>query len=188
MNARSTLKPTAGQTVGPFYGFSLPYENGDQLVPPYHPDAVVLHGVVLDGHGEGIPDALVEIWQADGSGNISSKPGSLSRDGRTFTGFGRVETDATGHYQFSTVLPGAIREGSAPFIAVVVFARGLLDKLHTRLYLPENEEANASDPLLSSLSADERATLVAVRDEDGSLRHDICLQGERETVFLDFGR
>lgn len=188
MTEQTRLKPTAGQTVGPFYGFALPYEKGPELVPPYHPDAVLLHGVVYDGLGVGILDALVEIWQADGRGRISSQPGSLRRDGRTFTGFGRAATDPVGHYQFSTVVPGPIREGAAPFIAVAVFARGLLDKLHTRIYLPENEEANARDPFLSSLSDAERATLVAVRDDDGNLRHDIHLQGEKETVFLEFGR
>jgi len=186
--SRVALKPTAGQTVGPFFGYALPYEGGPEVVPPYRADAVLLHGVVYDGAGAGIPDALLEIWQADASGRISKEPGSFNRDARTFTGFGRAATDAVGHYQFSTVVPGPVTEGGAPFIAVTIFARGLLDNLYTRIYLPENEDANARDPLLASLSDAERATLIAVRDEDGNLRHDIHLQGEKETVFLEFRR
>jgi protocatechuate 3,4-dioxygenase alpha subunit len=173
---------TPGQTIGPFFGQALPYAGDSELVPAGRADAIRLHGQVLDGAGVPIPDALVEIWQADSDGVISRETGSIHRDGWTFTGWGRCETDRLGHYSFSTVLPGASAEGKAPFFAVVVFARGLLDKLLTRIYLPDHP-ANDADPLLSSLDADERATLVATADAQG-LRFDIHLQGERETVFL----
>ena len=137
---------------------------------------------MLDGAGAPIPDAMVEIWQADPAGQVPQTGGSIRRDGWTFTGFGRCSTDGLGHYSFTTLVPGATEEGRAPFFAVTVFARGLLDRLFTRIYLPEHP-ANGGDPLLAALTAEERATLVATQDAQG-LRFDIHLQGERETVFL----
>ena len=109
--------------------------------------------------------------------------GSLHRDGFTFTGFGRAATDATGHYSFCTLRPGPTEPGAAPFVAVTVFARGLLNRLFTRAYLPGDPEALAATPLLAGLEQDRRATLVATEDGTG-FRFDIHLQGERETVFL----
>jgi protocatechuate 3,4-dioxygenase alpha subunit len=173
---------TPGQTIGPFFGQALPYAGDSELVPPGRAGAIRLHGDVLDGDGVPIPDALVEIWQADADGVVPQQAGSLHRDGWTFTGWGRCSTDRTGHYSFSTVLPGATDEGAAPFFAVVVFARGLLDRLFTRIYLPDHP-ANGADPLLASLAEEDRATLVATAEPTG-LRFDIRLQGEGETVFL----
>lgn len=181
----STPIITPGQTIGPFYGQALPYPGDNELVPAGRADAIRLHGEVLDGAGTPIPDALIEIWQADGSGEVPQVAGSIHRDGWTFTGFGRCSTDAAGHYSFSTLLPGATEDGKAPFFAVTVFARGLLDRLFTRIYLP-GHEANEGDALLASLSPEERATLIAEADAQG-LRFDIHLQGERETVFLTHG-
>ncbi|MFC4224741.1 protocatechuate 3,4-dioxygenase subunit alpha [Lysinibacter cavernae] len=181
----SKLTPTPGQTVGPFYGYALPYPKDSELVVPGSPRSMRVHGTVTDGNGDPIPDCLLEIWQADEHGVISQKTGSLKRDGYTFTGWGRAAVDDDGHFTFTTVNPGSIEE-KAPFIAVVVFARGLLNKLHTRVYLPEDTEALAKDALLNSLPADRRATLIAEREEDGSLLWNIRLQGENETVFLDF--
>jgi protocatechuate 3,4-dioxygenase alpha subunit len=186
--ATGALVPTPGQTIGPFFHFALPYAGGESLVPTSHPAAIRLHGRVLDGHGDPIPDAMLEIWQADENGAISREPGSLSRDPHVFTGWGRVGTDAAGHYWFSTVNPGATTEGSAPFISVCVLARGLLNRLFTRVYLPEDTAALAADPLLTSLDDEGRATLVGVRERDGGLRFDIRLQGDGETVFLRFPR
>lgn len=182
------LVPTPGQTVGPFFHFGLPYAGGESLVPTSHPGAVRLHGTVTDGHGDPIPDAMLEIWQADEQGNISTEPGSLSRDPYVFTGWGRAATDAAGHYRFTTVNPGATDEGSAPFISVCVVARGLLNRLFTRAYLPEDAASLAADPLLSSLDEERRPTLVGTREEGGALRFDVRLQGENETVFLQFPR
>ncbi|MGO2492669.1 MAG: protocatechuate 3,4-dioxygenase subunit alpha [Glutamicibacter arilaitensis] len=182
------LTPTPGQTIGPFYGYALPFEKDNELVNQAHPRSVRLHGMVYDGNGEAIPDALLEIWQADEHGNVVSRDGSLVRDGYTFTGWGRVAVDNAGHYTFTTVNPGATDEGKAPFIMLTVFARGLLNRLFTRIYLPEDTEALASDPLLSSLGEAERATLIAAREDDGSLRFDIRLQGGNETVFLSYPR
>ena len=92
----------------------------------------------------------------------------------------------TGAFTFTTVNPGPTEPGAAPFIAVVLFARGLMNRLFTRVYLPENEEALAKDPLLSSLEPERRRTLIARRDADGGLTWDVRLQGDGETVFLDF--
>lgn len=182
------LVPTPGQTIGPFYGFALPYEGGPELVPAGSARAVRLHGDVLDGEGVPVPDSMLEIWQADENGVIPQVAGSLDRDGFTFTGFGRVSTDGAGHYTFSTVDPGPTEAGAAPFISLCVFARGLLNRVFTRIYLPEDEAALAADPLLSQLPADRRKTLIATREDDGSLRFDVRLQGDDETVFLKFPR
>lgn len=167
-------RPTPGQTVGPFFRYGLEFEGGGELVPPHSPGAIRLHGVVTDGAGEPIPDALLELWQADADGAIPSAEGSFHRDGETFTGWGRVHSGDDGSYEFWTLEP------DAPFLALVVFARGLLDRLHTRIYLPGKDDA-----FLGSLTVAERATLVARRTPDG-LRHDIRLQGEGETVFLAY--
>jgi protocatechuate 3,4-dioxygenase alpha subunit len=177
------LTATPGQTVGPFFGYALLFDRGNELVPPGRPGAVQLHGVVTDGEGKPVPDALLEIWQADVDGVMPTSTGSLRRDGWTFTGWGRASTDDEGCYSFSTVLPGATQPDSAPFILVTVFARGLLNRLFTRAYLPG--EQLAGDALLNSLPAERRHTMIAARDEHG-LRFDIQLQGADETVFLRY--
>ncbi|WP_421083221.1 protocatechuate 3,4-dioxygenase subunit alpha [Rothia nasimurium] len=180
------LTPTPGQTIGPFYGYALPYEKGNELVHPGHPQAVHLSGTIYDGAGDTVPDFMVEIWQADAQGKILEAEGSLVRDGYTFTGWGRAAVDNLGTYHFTTVNPGPVASGHAPFISMVIFGRGLLNRLFTRIYLPEDEEALRQDPLLSSLPEERRKTLIARRGEDGSLQFDIHLQGENETVFLAF--
>jgi protocatechuate 3,4-dioxygenase, alpha subunit len=182
------LTPTPGHTIGPFFGFALPFERDSELADRGAPGAIRLHGTVTDGHGSRVPDALLEIWQADADGTIPSATGSLLRDRHTFTGWGRASVDGEGHYTFTTVDPGVTAEGHAPFISLVVFARGLTHKLHTRIYLPDDAAALAADPLLRSLPDDERATLVATREPNGDLRFDIRLQGEGETVFLTYPR
>lgn len=179
----SELHPTPGQTIGPFFGYALPYDDGPYLVSPGTPGAVQLTGRVLDAAGMPVPDALVEIWQPDAAGTIVSRSGSLRRDGHTFTGFGRAATDNAGRYSFTTVRPGPTAPGQAPFFAVSIFARGLLDRLLTRLYLPVEDAVLAEDPLLSSLPEDRRSTVIA-QENDGVLHWDIRLSGAQETVFL----
>lgn len=177
---------TPGQTVGPFFHYALPYERGHELVPAATADALRLHGTVYDGGGVPVPDALLEIRQADPSGRVPAVEGSLRRDGTVFTGWGRAATDPGGRYAFTTVAPGPPRAGAAAFFAVTVFARGLLDRLFTRAYLPDDAAALAQDPLLSGLDPDVRQTLLTRREDDGSLRFDVRLQGSGETVFLTF--
>ena len=172
----SALLPTPGQTVGPFFRYGLEFEGGAELVPPHSPGAIRVTGTVRDGNGDPVPDALIEIWQTDAAGAILSRQGSFHRDGQTFTGFGRAHVSDEGVYEFWTLNP------ASAFISVIVFARGLMDRLHTRLYLPES----ADDAFLATLTPEERATLVATRTPDGGLHHDIRLQGDGETVFLDF--
>ncbi|MGC5614774.1 protocatechuate 3,4-dioxygenase subunit alpha [Georgenia sp. Z1491] len=195
---RERLAPTPGQTIGPFFGYVdaygpvyLPFPDGQHLVAPGSPRAVRLTGTVYDGNGTPVPDALIEIWQADEEGRIVQETGSLVRDGWTFTGWGRAAVDNVGTFTFSTVEPGPVEPGAAAFIHMVVFARGLPNKLHTRIYLPEDTEALAADPLLSSVEESRRHTLVADRLPDGSLHFDVRLQGlgehaADETVFLQF--
>lgn len=179
---------TPSQTVGPFFGYALPYPDGAVVAPPWRPDAVRLHGTVLDGAGEPVPDALVEIWHADAVGRVIRARGSLDRDGHTVTGFGRAPADRAGHYSFSTIKPGAAGADVAPFILVTVFARGLTHHLFTRAYFGDESERNNGDRFLGGIDPARRATLIAVPDAVRSYRFDIRLQGEGETVFLDFER
>lgn len=176
-----TLAPTPGQTIGPFFHDALPYDGGAFLVPAGAADAIRLHGTVYDGSGAPVPDALVEIRQADAAGRAPRVEGSLHRDGR-FTGWGRAATDASGRYAFTTVEPAGV-DGGAAFFSVVVFARGLLDRLFTRAYLP-----GESDAFLAGLPAAEAQTLQVVREASGDLSFDIHLQGDRQTVFLRYPR
>lgn len=184
------LTPTPGQTIGPFFGYFtvaeqayLPFEKGPELVPPGDQRAVQLIGTVYDGSGTPIPDAMVEIWQADEYGNIPAQDGSLIRDPFAFTGWGRATTDNMGTYRFTTVQPGATDQGKAPFIHVVVFARGLLNKLHTRAYIPATE--GLEDDATLAAVGDRKDTLIATRDGK-RLLFDIHLQGDHETVFFNF--
>ena len=171
--------PTAGQTVGPFFGYALPFPHDSELVVPGSAGAITLSGVVRDGRGEPVPDAILELWQPDADGNVVRQEGSLRRANApaVFTGFGRASTDADGRYCFTTVVPGA------SFFSVTVFARGLLNRLFTRAYVPDDRLA--ADRLLNALSDEQRDTLITVRDEHG-LRFDIRLQGDGETVFLRY--
>ncbi|HKE71517.1 MAG TPA: protocatechuate 3,4-dioxygenase subunit alpha [Nocardioidaceae bacterium] len=180
--------PTPSQTVGPFFHTALPYDSGPRLAGADRAGAITLSGRVLDGEGTPIPDALVEIWQADEQGRLQSAAvhGEVAAGG--FRGFGRCATDVDGAYAFHTVKPGAVptRDGSeqAPYIAMSVFARGLLQRVVTRVYLDDEPTANATDPLLAAVAADRRSTLIATA-VDGGYRFDVRVQGVDETVFLD---
>ncbi|WP_246190453.1 protocatechuate 3,4-dioxygenase subunit alpha [Agromyces agglutinans] len=178
---------TPSQTVGPFFGYALPYAGGPEVRAAWQPDAIRLHGVVLDGAGAPISDAIIEIWGADASGRTSTERGSFHRDQHGFTGFGRSAVDRDGRYSFTTVKPGAMRDGSAPYVLIAVFGRGVTHHLFTRAYFGDEPSANATDPLLVSVDPARRDTLVAVPDAPRSYRFDLRLQGERETVFLDYG-
>jgi protocatechuate 3,4-dioxygenase alpha subunit len=170
--------PTPSQTVGPFFNIGLPGKEHSELVAD---GGLRIEGAVYDGEGEPVVDALIEIWQADQSGRYPD--GSTS-----FRGFGRCETDEHGRYWFVTVKPGQVSAPGggmqAPHINVSVFARGLLKRVPTRIYFPDEAEANAADPVLASVDPERRPTLVAREDGD-VLRFDIHLQGDDETVFFD---
>jgi protocatechuate 3,4-dioxygenase alpha subunit len=190
-----TVLPTPSHTVGPFYGHALPFPGGADIAPAGHPDTVTVRGYVTDGAGDPLPDAFLELWGADPDGDVPSTDGSMRRDpasggflgrnGVEFTGWGRIQTDADGHWYARTLRPGP-RGRSAPYLSVCVFARGLLVHLFTRIYLPGDEAALAADPLLSRLDQARRDTLIARDGGDGTYRFDIRLQGEGETVFLEY--
>jgi protocatechuate 3,4-dioxygenase alpha subunit len=175
---------TPSQTVGPFLSIGLTWPGGHLVVPPGTPGAIRISGVLRDGNGEPVTDGMIETWQADADGRFDHPDDPRGRSGSGFGGFGRCATDADGRYEVVTVRPGALGDGQAPHIDVSVFARGLLDRVVTRIYLPEETEANATDPLLASLPPERAATLVAEPAGPGELRFDIRLRGEGETVFL----
>jgi len=185
----ATLEPTPGQTVGPFFHYALPYDGGAHLVPPGTPGAFWLRGKVLDGAGETIPDALVETWQADPRGRFDHPDdprGAQPPEVPGFRGFGRSET-LDGEYAIHTVRPGRVPDGAgglqAPHLDVTVLARGLLDRLVTRVYFADEAAANAEDPVLAAVDPARRERLVATPAADG-YRLDLVLQGDRETVFF----
>ena len=150
---------------------------------------IVLDAAVRDGAGQPVPDALIEIWQANAAGrcNHPDDPRSTGRD-PGFDGFGRIHADDAGGFSVRTIKPGPVPgpEGrpQAPHLLVGLFARGLLTRLVTRIYF-EDEPANAHDPILASVPAARRSTLVAARSDEGHYRHAIVLQGPGETVFFD---
>jgi len=175
---------TPSQTIGPFFHDALLNRDRSELVPPDHPSAVGIKGAIYDGAGEVVTDAMVEIWQADPAGRYDGPE-------EDFTGFGRSGT-VEGEFSFVTLKPGPVPgpggEPQAPHLMVYVFARGLLKPLVTRIYFPDERDANAADPVLSSIEEPGlRETLVA-RDAGGALRFDIRLQGEGQTAFFEFAR
>ncbi|MBB4915315.1 protocatechuate 3,4-dioxygenase subunit alpha [Streptosporangium saharense] len=167
MNA---VQPTPSQTVGPFFGYALPYDQGPDLVAEGHPGAITVAGRVLDGAGEPVPDAMLELWLGE-----TGTRRALDRTGEGVSGFGRCPTGADGSYRFRTARP------AGPYLAMLVFARGLLRSVATRVYLQDGP-----DPLLDTLDPARRATLVAEPVGEGTYRFDVRLQGEGETVFLEF--
>lgn len=195
-----TMQPdglTPSQTVGPFFHYGLtpgaahphvPVSADGQVAAAGTPgERIVLTGRVLDGAGEPVPDAMLEIWQADADGRYAHPRDGRARASNSFLGFGRSDTDAEGTYRFETVRPGRVPgpDGveQAPHILVAVYARGLLKALFTRLYF-EDEAANGADPVLALVPPARRHTLIA-RREGAAFHLDIRLQGEDETVFFD---
>lgn len=186
----TTLPTTPPQTIGPFFHYALPLPDGGHVVAPDDPDAVRIFGTVRDGAGEPIPDAMIELWQANRAGRYAHP-----EDDRVeppleegFTGFGRVETADGGYYEIVTVKPGRVPgidgEPQAPHIEVAVHARGVLRHLVTRVYFPDEAEANAADPALNAIGDAERSRLLVARPDGDGLRFDINIQGESETPFF----
>jgi protocatechuate 3,4-dioxygenase alpha subunit len=186
----SALVPAPSQTSGPFLSIGLLRDHvGPSVVSEDDPRATRIRGRLLDGNGDPVPDGLIEVWQANAAGRYAHEEDTRTdiplEDG--FRGFGRSGTVDDGWFEFVTVKPGRVPapdgELQAPHLVVLVFARGLLKQLVTRLYFPDESEANAADPILSELDETERATLIA-RADDGGLRFDIRLQGDGETTFF----
>ena len=191
----STFLLTASQTVGPFFEPCLLRDGAcrNELAGPETVgERIRIEGRVLDGDGVPVPDAMIEIWQADAHGhyNHPADTGTALSDSG-FTGFGRSGTEADGSYWFETIKPGPVpfdaQQWQAPHIVVTVFARGLLNHLVTRLYFA-GEPTNASDPVLHYVPDERRATLLARHETEGATkvyRFDIILQGTGETVFFN---
>jgi protocatechuate 3,4-dioxygenase alpha subunit len=165
------LPTTPSQTVGPYFALGLCVSVQSEIVPPEGEGALVLEGRVLDGEGSAVDDAMVELRQADEAGTY-----------RGDFGWGRCGTDGEGRYSFVTAKPGSV-QGQAPHLELLVFMRGLLKPVWTRVYFPDEAEANGADPVLSAVPENDRASLVAERTDAG-LRFDIRMQGDRQTVFF----
>lgn len=199
---------TPSQTVGPYFAYGLTPKGraqwdpngsyawketvGDNLVTPDATgERIHIEGAVIDGDGQPIPDAMIEIWQADSQGRYASPYDSRALPNTQFKGFGRSATNKDGVFGFDTIKPGAVPgpagKQQAPHIVVAVYSRGMLRQIYTRLYFSD-EKANESDPILALVPADRRGTLVAHKQSKGGqtvYRFDIRVQGENETVFFE---
>jgi protocatechuate 3,4-dioxygenase, alpha subunit len=183
---------TPSQTVGPYFSMRLPWPEGPFVVPAGTPGAITIIGRLFDGAGNVIPDGLIETWQADPDGRFAHPDdprGPVAAGYQAFRGFGRAQTEMDGSFRIVTLKPGPLPFGDgrteAPHIDVSVFARGMLDRSVTRIYFPDEADRNAADPVLESVPAGRRSTLIAAPVSERLLRFDIYMQGDRETVFFD---
>jgi protocatechuate 3,4-dioxygenase alpha subunit len=176
--------------VGPYFGFALPWPDGPFVVDEGTEGAIRLQGVLCDGAGEPVPDGMIETWQADTDGRFAHPDdprGAVAWSG--FRGFGRCATNADGAYSILTLKPGRVpgpgESLQAPHIVMSVFARGMLQRLVTRVYFADEQHANAEDPVLFSMRGGDqlRRTLLA-EPVEGGYRFDVHLQGPDETVFF----
>jgi protocatechuate 3,4-dioxygenase, alpha subunit len=182
---------TPSQTVGPFFSIGLGHLNRVDLSEGSTGERITIQGRVIDGDGQPVPDAILEIWQADAGGRYPHPEQSTTpNDASPFFGFGRVATDDQGQFSFITVKPGPVHgpdgKPQAPHLQISVFMRGLLKQLVTRLYFPE-EPLNPSDPVLQVVPESRRETLIArqASPNQNTLEWNVCLQGGNETVFFD---
>lgn len=187
-----SLRATTSQTVGPFFSIGLAWLSRSELAGAgVSGERVTIGGRVLDADARGVPDALLETWQANALGRYAhaEDPQPAAQE-PGFSGFGRIATDADGRFRFTTVKPGPVPGPNgarqAPHIAVSVFARGLMRRLVTRIYFPD-EPSNAEDLILALVEPARRGTLIAGRPPQpgAPLSWDVVLQGAEETVFFD---
>jgi protocatechuate 3,4-dioxygenase, alpha subunit len=187
-----TLRATTSQTVGPFFSIGLDWLNCAELAGlGVAGERVKIEGRVLDADGVGVPDAIIELWQANSHGKYAHPEDPQDKPVEAgFQGYGRIPTDDDGKFRFTTIKPGAVpgpdAKLQAPHIVVSVFMRGLLRRLVTRIYFPD-EPGNAGDFALSLVEAGRRGTLIARKTPglDGVLKWDVIMQGPGETVFFD---
>jgi protocatechuate 3,4-dioxygenase, alpha subunit len=189
-----SLQATTSHTVGPFFSIGLTRLKHDELAGPgVAGERVIIEGRVLDGDGQPVPDALVELWQANSHGKYAHPEDKQEKPVEPgFKGYGRVLVGDDGEFRFSTIKPGPVPgpdgKPQAPHIAVSVFSRGLQRRLVTRIYFPD-EPANAGDFALSRVEPARRGTLIAKKSagQSGLLEWNVILQGPGETVFFDIG-
>lgn len=199
---------TPSQTVGPFFAYGLTPKGrchwdpngsyswketvGDNLITADATgEKIHIEGCVLDGDGQPINDAMIEVWQADAQGRYASPRDTRALPNTQFKGFGRSATDKSGVYSFDTIKPGAVPgpdgKMQAPHIVVAIYSRGMLRQVYTRLYFSD-EAANAADPILALVPDDRRGTLIAHKEpgqRPTRYRFDIRVQGDKETVFFE---
>lgn len=183
---------TTSQTVGPFFSIGLDRLRINNLAcPGVSGERLTIEGRVLDGDGQPVPDAMIEIWQANAHGKYAHPEDTQAKPLEPgFSGYGRVPTDDLGLFRFTTIKPGCVPgpggKLQAPHLVLSVFMRGLLKRLVTRIYFP-GEAANDSDLVLGLVEPARRPTLIAkkVRGQGAALQWDIVLQGSEETVFFD---
>jgi protocatechuate 3,4-dioxygenase alpha subunit len=186
-----SFQATASQTVGPYFGIGLqPLYCSDIAAPGVEGERVRVQGMVLDGDGAPIPDALIEVWQANAHGRYAHPEDRQDKPLTPgFVGFGRIPTDAHGRFAFTTIKPGPVPgpngELQAPHLAICVLMRGLLKQVATRMYFSD-EPANVGDPVLRLVPESRRGTLIARRLAAGSFEWNVRMQGADETVFFDF--
>jgi protocatechuate 3,4-dioxygenase alpha subunit len=189
-----SLRATTWQTVGPFFKIGLDCNRQENLAPEgVSGERVTIQGRVLDGDGVPVPDAILEIWQANAHGKYAHPEDTQSKLLEpAFTGYGRVPADNQGAFRFTTVKPGPVPgpddKDQAPHLLVSVFMRGLLIRLITRIYFP-NDPRNTDDYILNLVEPERRGTLIAkpVSGRPGVLEWNVALQGPNETVFFDLG-
>jgi protocatechuate 3,4-dioxygenase, alpha subunit len=193
-----TTPPTSSQTVGPFFHLGMVYlERANFVAEGVAGERITIRGKVLDGDGQPVPDAVLEIWQSDSTGRYPSELPLENSASPRFLGFGRIETDDHGEFRFTTIKPGRAPapDGSlqAPHIVVTLFSRGLLKPLRTRLYFPD-EAGNVDDVVLRQVPPARRSTLMATRAGKRGAQNvpenvfdwNIVMQGDGETVFFDY--
>jgi len=189
-----SLQATPSQTVGPYFKIGLQWLYCDNLAPEgVTGERVLIQGRVLDGDRIPVPDAVLEIWQANSHGKYAHPEDQQAKPlDPAFRGYGRVPVNQDGVFRFATIKPGPVPgpEGKeqAPHLVISVFMRGLLKRLVTRMYFP-GDARNAADPILNLVEPQRRATLVTSQSADGSglLEWNVVLQGVNETVFFDIG-
>ena len=186
-----SLHGTTSQTIGPYLRIGLEWMQIEELAPrAVSGERVTIRGRVIDADGRPVNDAAVEIWQANSHGRYASPEDRQDKPlEAAFRGYGRSLTNEEGNFRFSTIKPGRVpgpgNSVQAPHLNVVIFMRGLLKQLMTRMYFPD-DAANGSDPVLALVPAERRSTLIARKTGDGALEWNVILQGRDETVFFDF--
>ena len=189
-----SLEATTSQTVGPYFSIGLTrLKKVDLAGPGVSGERITVEGRVLDGDRKPVPDAMIEIWQANSHGKYAHPEDDQKKPLEPgFQGFGRIPVDENGKFSFTTIKPGAVPgpngNPQAPHIAVSVFMRGLLRRLVTRIYFPD-EPANAGEFVLNLVEPERRATLIAKKsvNQIGTLEWNVVLQGPDETIFFDIG-